>query len=107
MGEKEDVLNGLGNGERPANCENAGHGKTRNDPIVGEPHEGVDVVGEENTIFIGRPGQDFQVIASSETSILDTEDVQLGVAAPEATKDLVVEVLVCGEPEHVVRLPSG
>lgn len=77
----------------PAHFEEPGHGLAGLDTVVSEADPRRDVVAQDDPVLACGPIQLDRVEGGRELHVLDADDVDAVVAAPEAAEDVVVEVL--------------
>lgn len=53
-------------------------------------------MGKQNPILLRQPLQNLRVISSSDFCILNPNDVNMRSQPPNQTKNIVIEVFVCG-----------
>jgi hypothetical protein len=91
--------------DRQAELKDARHRFARVNPLVGEGREGGDVVGEQDSLMLGGPLENAWVIGARETDILDANQIDAGLAEPDASNDVIVEVLIGEQADHAESCP--
>jgi hypothetical protein len=92
----DDLTDGLiGRGDN-----DTGHLESRAHSLPGITHQGLPVMRDEDSLFVGGKLKDGWILCPGQVSILDAEDVEVRKPALECPEDAAVEVLVRQQPQH-------
>ncbi len=98
--DQQEFVNGLANSQSAWKDEHARHRFARRDSFIGEVRHGGAVVGQHDAFSFGCPRKNRGIIGTHQSHILNADEIQVGLAACQATHDFTLEVLICQEPQH-------
>ncbi len=101
--DQEKLLDRLPDPHPVIDHEKTGHRLLGADLVVGEIGHGRAVVGQDDALALGCPGEDGGVLRLLQPDVLHAEQGEVGPAQPQATQDVALEVLVGEEAQR----PSG
>lgn len=80
LGNQHDVLDGVADGLVVRRGDDAGHRFACCDSLVSQADQGIPIVGDQNTVLRGGPGENFAVGCVGRSCILNAHQVDLGAA---------------------------
>jgi hypothetical protein len=94
-----------------ADLEDARHGLSSRDPLVGMARHRFNVMRQQNATFMSGPLQDDGIDGSCEAYILDTNDVQGWITEQKAAENVFIKVFVGCQAKHglasALLIPAG
>jgi hypothetical protein len=98
--EQQEILNHQADGQPTADLKHTGHGFAFSDSVVREARHCTHVVRQENPTLLRAPIQHRGVIRPGQVRVLNPHNIKIRLPPEQPADDVVVEVLISGEPEH-------
>ena len=101
FGDQEQVFDGSRNRHRRPGLEQTRHGLASLDPRVGECGQRGNVLAYQHPALPGSPSQNGRVIRTAEAHVGNADYIKRWIPTDQAANDVVIEILVEGESDHL------
>jgi hypothetical protein len=80
--------------------ENTSHFLTRSHSLIGMIRHGGAIVGQDNAVVFGGPGENIGIVRARQSYVLHANEIEARLTQQQAAHDVAVEVLIRKQPQH-------